>query len=197
MPKNKITLHDITKLYYDPDALWEKLVLESISSGTPIDPTCIHICDIAKVAGADIALQCSQALDWSDVRIRQLVVGLLIRWIQRSYKNIDDVAILSDINLLSSWVVGDEPIDLQQRSLLLQIEIMNMPSKQHRTSDEIVMMYIWMLMGIVQQRWESMSKWVNWGATVATMVGTRLISEAESDSEEQQQQIVDIIALFS
>jgi hypothetical protein len=126
-----------------------------------------------------------------------LVVGLLIRWIQRSYKNIDDVAILSDINLLSSWVVGDEPIDLQQRSLLLQIEIMNMPSKQHRTSDEIVMMYIWMLMGIVQQRWESMSKWVNWGATVATMVGTRLISEAESDSEEQQQQIVDIIALFS
>jgi len=194
--KHTVTPTDVAAHCDDPQDLLRKLVAVGRGRDTGTVPDRIGIGDVARVAGADAALQCSLALDWSDINLRRTMIGILVHWIRRGYPRMNDAGVIEDLDALSDWAEGDDDVELPKRSQVLLKEVTNMPSEQQRTSDETAITQIWMLMEVALQLSPSMSKWTNWGAASVAMVGSQLIAAARSNVGERRQQIEDLALAF-
>jgi hypothetical protein len=184
--RHTVTLRDVAAHCDDPFDVLRKLAA----------PDRISIGQVACVAGADAALQCSLALDWQDIGLRRTMIAIMVRWIRRGYPLMDDADVIEDLGALREWAEGDESVDLRLRRRMLLKEVTNMPSEQPHTSDETAIAQTWMLLEVALQLSPRMSKWTNCGAASVTMVGAQLIAAAVSDAKERQQQVEDLQLAF-
>jgi len=196
-PKITITFDQIKIYDPNPYVIWENLLVDYISLGRTPDPDNISIADIARTSGVEAALQCTHALDWSDIRIRRLIINIFVKWIGRAFPFISYMDLLDNLRDLRKWSEGDDTINLTSSSRWLQQEIVVMPSEKQRTSDEVVIFQVWMLIGVAIQQWDDIKEWINWGAAVATLVGSQLNKMAKDNDREQFHQVRDIVAAFT
>ena len=152
--------------------------------------------DIAHFAGADIALRCSQSMDWKNIELRRTIIGIVVCWIQRAYPDIDNSAIAEYIALLSLWSKGKMTSELIGQGDALSKEVMAMSAEPPHTSDETAIIQIWMLMQVVLGEETEVDRWTNYGAASVAIVGSQLISDARDDPEEMTRQIRDIVERF-
>jgi hypothetical protein len=195
-PKLTITFDQIEIYDPNPHTIWKNLLVEYQSLGRTPDPDNISISDIARTSGVNAALQCSHALDWNNIYIRRLMIGIFVKWISRAFPSINSTDLLNDLIDLREWAEGDDKINLKYSSKWLQHEIVAMPTEKQRTSDEVMIFQVWMLIGVVIQQWDDIKEWINWDAAVATLVGSQLNHMAKDDEQEQFHQVRDIVSAF-
>jgi hypothetical protein len=159
--------------------------------------THISLGNIAMVVGIEHALKCLPALDWSEDTIRRKVVALLTRWILRAFPLIDDAEVLTDIDDLVRWSNRQSGLNFQTRIHEWNEQILGMPEATDRTSNEIVIVYLRLLMNMTRPHRGTQSfRFTDGCAMAAVDISLELVADAHDDTSEQHQQLLDLLDIF-